>query len=141
MCPCRRRSIELPITVPRSMFERELDYYGIPTVETSIAGPRSLPELAKSFSKMKLEHDMFFLAAECFHQFWRDGLKHSPQDRAEVTISKDHALHGGTVDTKMFYTYLERHFGLVVTTSSDRFDAAAPLPNRTGQIFYVCLAK
>ena len=64
----RYGSIELPATIPRSMFERELDYYGIISAKDSITKSLTLAELSEKYER---EGKIFTLAFECFAQFHR----------------------------------------------------------------------
>ena len=67
-------SIELPISIPRSMFDRELDYLGITSSKDRIITDqmyiaRTLQSFAKPLELAKREHEMFLLALECNYQF------------------------------------------------------------------------
>jgi len=75
-CYLNNGSIEIPTTIPRSMFDRELDYYGITsaenliTVEDSVLTTlKSFTRAEKEFMKTKREHEMCLLALECYNQF------------------------------------------------------------------------
>ncbi len=63
LCYLNNVSIEIPTTIPRSMFNRELDYYGITsaeyliTVEDSVVTTlKSFTKVEKEFVKTKMEH-------------------------------------------------------------------------------------
>ena len=123
------------------MFERELDYYGIGAVEARITGQHSLPEVTKSFRKtfqeVKTKHDMFFLAAACYHQFWgkASAPRGSSKDYVTAYIKSDHDLYdeSNTINRKLLDEYLERYFGLAVAPKQH--------PNRLGEGFRIHLAK
>ena len=55
----RYRSIELPVTIPRSMFDRELDYYGVPVTDGVVD---------EGVATKKNEHGLLLLAEECSMQ-------------------------------------------------------------------------
>eukprot|EP01083_Nonionella_stella_P108777 316607_1 len=46
----RYGSIELPVTIPKAMFDRELDFYGIQNEDGTIIG-KSITEVAESLRK------------------------------------------------------------------------------------------
>ena len=114
-------SIELPVTIPRSMFERELDYYGL-AAGGGIDDHETLTKAAKSFGapyqKAKANHDMFLLALECYYQFTKHILEHPESAEAKVVIDSSHKLHNKTVsrlsgeDKKLLNGFLGKHFGL-----------------------------
>jgi hypothetical protein len=134
-------SIELPITIPRSMFDRELDYYGITLAEDRISDQESLARTLKSLvepvAKAKREHELFLLALECYYKFCHSD--HAFTDGASVNIHRaDHRLFNGkkSVDLeerKLFDKYLERYFGLEVHPSYN--------VNKDGASFNVCMKK
>lgn len=122
-------SIELPITLPRSMFERELDFYGINSTEgitdreslfkimDSLVAP--VVEADKKLKAVKMERDMFLLALECNNQFCQSRPNAPGAGSASVTINKGHNLYKewGYVqgdDRRVFDECLERYFGLEV---------------------------
>ncbi|KAL9181596.1 hypothetical protein ACHAXT_010401 [Thalassiosira profunda] len=111
-------NIELPITLPRSMFDRELDYYGIPSTE-GITNQESLTEAIGSFAHMKSKHDMFHLALECYYQFGQALIDNPRAKSVSVSIEKDHKLYTGRwvddEEKKMFDGYLGGYFGLART--------------------------
>ncbi len=115
-------SLELPINIPRSMFDRELDYYGITSAKGLITDPGSLGATTKSFAKAKSESEMFLLAVECYNQVCQSGNPFATQ--YIVRIFKDHKLSGGPLapeEKKMFDKYLDRYFGLTVLPPDSNF--------------------
>ena len=80
-------SIDLPITIPRSMFDRELDYYGI-TLLRGIAAQESLPQIMDSFTvtlaEAQKKHDAFLLAYECYNRFCQHRLE---EPKSKVLVS------------------------------------------------------
>ncbi|KAL7480628.1 hypothetical protein ACHAW6_006303 [Cyclotella cf. meneghiniana] len=67
----RYGSIVLPVNLPKSMFQRELDFYGLPstygiTQESSI---ETMKELQNCVENAELHHDMLLIATSCYHQY------------------------------------------------------------------------
>ncbi|KAL7525605.1 hypothetical protein ACHAXR_001076 [Thalassiosira sp. AJA248-18] len=141
----RYGSIELPTTLPRSMFDRELDYYGIPAAQgisdqESIA--KTMESLVTKFNEAQMNRDMFLLALECNNQFWNHNCCRMSTGSVKVAIPRGHPLRSGTrvvtndpsnEERKLFDQYLERYFGLMV--------AADQTVYRNGDEFSVCDSK
>lgn len=129
-------SVELPITIPSSMFDRELDYYGIETDEARVSGQGSIPDIMASFAtpvikaekrlaEAKKRRDLCAVAYECYNQFCKVRMHIPEATSVEVSIGNGVAKYvkgnydGGILDgndKKLFDTYLEKYFGLVVST-------------------------
>ena len=130
-------SIELPIFIPRSMFDRELDYFGITSSKDCITDQMYIARTLQSFEKplalAKREHEMFLLALECNYQFCRSDT--ASQGHAYVSIPKDHNLFNGKAldsnERKLFDNYLDRYFGLKVDLKLAIY--------RSGNKFQVCM--
>ena len=119
-------SIELPCAIPRSMFDRELDYYGITsdkdviTVQGSIGGTfKAFAKAKKDFAKAQREYEMHLLAIECYSQLCQSNdviESHS----ARVEIPKGHKLFSqrylASEEKKLLDKYLDEYFGLMVVT-------------------------
>mmetsp|Transcript_22500 Transcript_22500/g.46973 ORF Transcript_22500/g.46973 Transcript_22500/m.46973 type:complete len:195 (-) Transcript_22500:50-634(-) len=129
----RYGSIELPVTLPRSMFDRELDYYGIASAAEDITNQKSLAKAIESFSETKMKSDMFFLALECNSQFGQGKYCDPTTHSVHVNIPSAHELYNGRPlsreERKSFDGYLEGYFGLIVANQIP--------PNRGGTSFYV----
>mmetsp|Transcript_32490 Transcript_32490/g.68134 ORF Transcript_32490/g.68134 Transcript_32490/m.68134 type:complete len:282 (+) Transcript_32490:167-1012(+) len=108
----RYGSIDLPHTIPKSMFFRELDYYGV-TIEDEcikqITSIETMKRIKQRIHDAELHHDMLLIAANCYLQFMsgrttlevRNGdidLKHSPYFYDENTAM---CILNGYLD--MFY--------------------------------------
>jgi hypothetical protein len=123
----RYGSIELSSATPKSMFDRELDFYSITADEGSVQH-QSLAKVTEEFIRGKSKHDMFRLALESHYQF---GLRSNLTDGVWVGINKDHVLYSKVAisneERQMFRVYLDVYFGLVVNWNT--FDR-----NK----FYVC---
>ena len=101
----RYGSIELPASLPRAMFERELDFYGISAEEGHIWQSTSVGTMKAIKMKIhdaELQHDMLLIAANCYSQFMSGrttvhvgsvtiDLKHNPyfydQKAAMITLN------------------------------------------------------
>ena len=107
------------------MFVRELDYYGIMSVEGSIK-KESLPKIIDSFTKplaqAKQNHDMFLLAYECYVQFNQFRINNPESKSADVDIAQHHKVYANVSiageKRNLFDTYLEGYFGLMVPAES-----------------------
>ena len=68
----RYGSIVLPVNVPREMYERELDYYGIPTDDSciqSLSSVGTMKIIKQTIRDAELHHDMLLIAATCYSKF------------------------------------------------------------------------
>ncbi|KAL7542894.1 hypothetical protein ACHAXR_012195 [Thalassiosira sp. AJA248-18] len=148
----RYGSIELPITLPRSMFDRELDYYGITSmqgIEDQVSVGKIVKALnakvvkaQKELTEAQMKQDMFLLALECNHQFWARKYHHpSIKSVDNVYIPTSHYLHNtrdvtndpSNEERKLFDQYLEQHFGLMVAADKKVY--------RNSKGFTVCNSK
>jgi len=98
------------------MFDRELDYYGITSVEATI-DKESLPKIMDSFTiplaQAQRKHDAFFLAHECYAQFNKNRQRAPKSNSAMVKVSSASFVTSGThFDRELCVSYLERYFGL-----------------------------
>ncbi len=86
-------SIELPVTIPRFMFDYEIDYNGIAS-DKGITDQESLAKTIDSFTlpfnQTKMKHDMFFLALACYDEFGQWKVKYPDADYASIIISNQH---------------------------------------------------
>ncbi|KAL7550480.1 hypothetical protein ACHAWF_013703 [Thalassiosira exigua] len=116
----RYGSIELPASHPKSMFDRELDFYGLVPEDEAIIH-KSIAEVAASlhneYAHAKIKRDVFCLATEVYHQFVSSYA--SSDNGVQVNIRQDQ--HGEFYDIlrankhgdlKRFSHYLGTHFGL-----------------------------
>ncbi|KAL7529259.1 hypothetical protein ACHAXR_004829 [Thalassiosira sp. AJA248-18] len=120
----RYGSIDLPGKVPKSMFDRELDFYGINSVEGTV-NQESLIQVIDSFHHAKTKHDMFFLAFEAHYQHGQK--KESTSKYVRVDIGKDHKLYNNKClsadEQKLFKRYLGTYFGLQVARQGHGYHA------------------
>ncbi len=138
-CYLNNGSIELPTSIPRSMFDRELDYYGITSAENLITVEDSVVTTLKSFKKaerefmkIKREHEMCLLALECNNQFYQSC--NALGDRCTIRIKKGHKLFDPYEDFFLLDKYLGR-YGLMVDQRGKIY------LNRDGGYFRVCTKK
>ena len=108
----RYGSIELPPSVPRSMFDRELDYYGIGAPESSVA-QLSSGEMSQYLKEQKRRYELFQFAAECHNRFVSVSVP--------FKLEKDHKLYtscGGGYsilcgkELEVVNTFLGDYYGL-----------------------------
>ena len=88
----RYGSIELPTSLPMSMFEREMDYYGLSIAEETVHQSTSvgtMKQIKQKLTDMELNHDMLLIAALCNSKYMagrqivhirtvNNDLKHNP---------------------------------------------------------------
>mmetsp|Transcript_36927 Transcript_36927/g.62818 ORF Transcript_36927/g.62818 Transcript_36927/m.62818 type:complete len:202 (-) Transcript_36927:65-670(-) len=121
----RYGSIELPITVPRSMFDRELDYYGITSVKTRISGQNFLPNIIGSFelqvieakkklAEAEMRRDAVTMALEWNHEVCQAILNDPTKNKVGVINSMNQNVQGFI--RKFLDNFLEQHFGLMIAS-------------------------
>ena len=146
LCYLNNVSIEIPTTIPRSMFNRELDYYGITsaeyliTVEDSVVTTlKSFTKVEKEFVKTKMEHEMCLLALECYNQFYQSC--NALGDTIAIFIPQSHKLFLKQrlfldfEEKKLLDYYLGRH-GLMVDGRRKNNNVC-----RGGGSFFVCTKR
>lgn len=122
-------SIELPHTIPKSSFERDLDFYGLAPEEGEIKN-NSMTDVVESLrndlDRAKKKHDMFLLASEAHHQFLFK--KESSKTAAKVSVDNVRAnldlgiSHSGKLsqaEKDLFLNYLDVYYGLRMATASE----------------------
>ena len=109
----RYGSFELPHSIPRSMFDRELDYFGIGAPESSVS-QLSLGEMSQHLKQQKRRYELFQFAAECHNRFVTDSVP--------FTLEKDHKLFNSCHyicakpdEMKVVNAFLGGYYGLKVT--------------------------
>ena len=108
----RYGSIELPPSVPKSMFQRELDYYQLDNLgsikqESSV---ELMKELKMYVEKAELHHDMLLIAVNCYHQYMMGKKEVRIKDNPELKHNPFH-YHFGDAMRALNY-YLGRFHGL-----------------------------
>jgi hypothetical protein len=129
---CTLHSIELPPAIPKSSFEREIDFFGIVPKEgevkhNSIADVmvslRRDVDIAKSnLDDMKRKYDMFLFAVEVNHQYTIKKKSFDDQESVQIKVaelnvssistgrSSSGSLSGA--ENKLLLRYLDEYFGL-----------------------------
>ena len=123
----RYGSIELPATVSLSMFQRELDYYGIKAAAGTVTQTkkRSLGEIADDFAQQDMKSKTFAMALECFNRFQKGRLESKFKRNKEVEFNLayeheelmglfNHRLSSGIIS--LLNGYLD-NFGLTAVVS------------------------
>lgn len=115
----RYGSIDLPISIPRTMFQRELDYYGIIAQESAVKQQSfgelvqmNREELARKQRELKQQElisGILSLAAECNHKFSENTVQH--------WIAREHPLWNDMYYARgrshdLLKGYLSDYFGL-----------------------------
>ncbi len=122
-------SIELPPTIPKSSFERDLDYYGlVPNAgaikTTSVAEVRA--SLLKEHLDATRKHDMLLMAIEVHHQYVLNFKKRTSDEYVQISgkemrkaLSQDHYDYLTGEEREMFLNYLDVYFGLRLAKKGD----------------------
>ena len=146
-------SIELPHNIPKSSFERDLDFYGlVPKVGEitercfvdEIAYSRQERDVAKNhLNDAQSKYEMHVFAAEVYHQYTmkkqknesvvliysRDVLKNEEmKDRRNTRLSE--------TEKALFLNSLDKYFGLRLATNTGGHYNSTPLLDRH-DYFYV----
>ena len=108
---------ELPHTIPRSSFERDLDFYGLGTKEGDIKD-NSLRAVLASLQAAKVKRDMLLLAIEAHNQYaFNININSSHSQFFSVTVNDlldKLGRKGGFNEEErgLFVNYLDLYFGL-----------------------------
>ncbi|KAL3764476.1 hypothetical protein ACHAW5_000140 [Stephanodiscus triporus] len=139
-------SIELPITIPRSMFDRELDYYGISSTQ-GIAEQESLAKTCQSFTDLfdrtKNKHHAFFLALEFHYQFSRYKVE-SKSELYRIRVNEGDRLYDFTMECRknkylVLDDYLMKYFGLSIHETKEKKENSKSPPSKID--FVICVKK
>eukprot|EP00956_Cyclotella_meneghiniana_P011980 scaffold16929_cov44-Cyclotella_meneghiniana.AAC.3 len=127
---CRYGSIDLPASIPKSMFQRELDYYGITSKDADVRAMslyeftknnnEELKRKQKEIAHNKLVSDMLAFASECQCKLFR-----SKKDNGIIPESVDYLFQRNDVlyrlygeefieAKNMLRKYLNEYYGLSV---------------------------
>jgi hypothetical protein len=112
----RYGSIELPAVVPKAMFQRELDFYGLEITgsikeESSI---ETLKEWKSCIEQAELHHDMLLIATHCYHEFMMSKKEVRIESNSNVERQLKHSpfhYHYGDAMRVLNY-YLRKYYGL-----------------------------
>ncbi len=112
-------SIELPPTIPKSSFERDLDFYGLVLEEGHIkynSVVDMLVSLRGDCDSAKSKHDIFLFAISVNHQYTFNKKSSEAQESVQIRVDElDSSISRrdlSEVEKKLFLTYLDEYFGL-----------------------------
>ncbi len=128
----RIHSIELPHTVPRSSFERDLDFYGIVLKEGEIKEKSfdMIASLRQDRDEAENKYEMCVFAAAVYHEY----ITKKQRNKEVVCISgkriraslmdhfekgKDRNAYLSQTENDAFVNFLDVYFGLRMATSSE----------------------
>jgi hypothetical protein len=114
----RYGSIELPHSIPKTMFQRESDYFGIAAKDDTIKSPLPVFQCELNYYGITPQdytekHDMLAISAKCTYEFCRS-------DRNEMTFTldrKDDELYDH-YNTEIDSKDIEDYLGLTVKVAS-----------------------
>ena len=119
----RYGSIELPVTVPQAMFQRELDYYAVSAADGSVTQEKkkTVGELMDEMAQHKKYYDLINLAVVCFNRFHQFKSTDSQQVKVGFNLTKEDGhlfdKFGGSPlssESKRLLDKYSDHFGLIV---------------------------
>jgi hypothetical protein len=128
----RYGSIDLPPTIPKTMFQRELDYYGITAQESTVKHTSFTDFVNSTKVKLKSEQltdEMLSLAAECHCKFSRNrNGDMNGEDSVSFHLNEKDPLYQKygyyksnkevhSTTQELVNKYLNEYFGLNVTMS------------------------
>jgi hypothetical protein len=112
----RYGSIELPASLPKSMFQRELDFYQLESSDDCIhqESPIATMKVLKNrVEEASLHHDMFVIAVNCYHQFMMAEIK---EVKVYIDIHDKQLIHTpgyyGDYALEVLNYYLGKFYGL-----------------------------
>jgi len=111
----RYGSIELPSCIPKSMFERELDYYGVSFEEKIIEHSSSLGTMKfikQRIRNAELHHDMLLIAANCYHQYMAGCTTTHVRNDGEINLKHNPHYYKENTAMSILNGYLEQFYGL-----------------------------
>ncbi|KAL7528208.1 hypothetical protein ACHAXR_002324 [Thalassiosira sp. AJA248-18] len=110
----RYGSIELPNNLPTSMFERELDFYGISIQDTCIQQSTSVGTMKlikQNICDAELHHDMLLIAATCNCQFMAGRQTVHIRNR-EIHLKHNPYFYDEKTAMNTLNCYLKQFYGL-----------------------------
>jgi hypothetical protein len=116
----RYGSIALPITISRSMFDREMDYYGIINDVNALTIKQESSVDAMKLVKNKLqdaelEHDMFLIAVHAYHKFMTGQKSCFFNENSQIGLCRnpyDHAMNPRLDCKKILREHLKAYYGI-----------------------------
>ena len=121
----RYGSIELPNSIPKSMFERELDYYGISCIQHSTSiGTMNL--IKQRICDAELHHDMLLIAANCYTQFI-SGRTTLNVRTGDIDLKHNPYFHDQKTAMGILNCYLDKFYGLQASQQNKLFPSDSDL--------------
>ena len=122
----RYGSIELPNNIPISMFERELDFYGI-TIhdESSIQQSTSvgtMQHIKKEIANAELHHDMLLIATSC-HTKYMSGRTTTHIRSSDIDLKHNPYFYDKTEMMEVLNDYLGKFYGLQASACKRLFES------------------
>jgi len=122
----RYGSIELPNSIPISMFERELDFYGI-TIhdESSIQQSTSvvtMQHIKQEIANAELHHDMLLIATSC-HTKYMSGRKTTQIRSGDIDLKHNPYFYDKNEMMEVLNDYLGQFYGLQASVCKRLFES------------------
>jgi len=122
----RYRSIELPNSIPISIFERELDFYGI-TIhdESSIQQSTSvvtMQRIKQEIANAELHHDMLLIATSC-HTKYMSGRTTTHIRSGDIDLKHNPYFYDKTEMMEVLNDYLGQFYGLQASACKRLFES------------------
>mmetsp|Transcript_20896 Transcript_20896/g.45363 ORF Transcript_20896/g.45363 Transcript_20896/m.45363 type:complete len:256 (+) Transcript_20896:71-838(+) len=111
----RYGSIELPTNLPKSMFQRECDFYGFTTNMASVQQDTSIGEMKiikQKIDDAELRHDMLLVALHCYQEFMLGHVKCQITKDAVNGLKRKPCSYSLRACIKILNGYLECYYGL-----------------------------
>ena len=121
----RYGSIELPNSIPISMFERELDFYGITIHESSIQQSTSvgtMQRIKKEIANAELHHDMLLIATSC-HTKYMSGRTTTQIRSGDIDLKHNPYFYDKTEMMEVLNDYLGQFYGLQASACKRLFES------------------
>ena len=121
----RYGSIELPNSIPISMFERELDFYGITIHESSIQQSTSvgtMQHIKKEIANAELHHDMLLIATSC-HTKYMSGRTTTQIRSGDIDLKHNPYFYDKTEMMEVLNDYLGKFYGLQASACKRLFES------------------
>jgi len=121
----RYGSIELPNSIPISMFERELDFYGITIHESSIQQSTSvgtMQHIKQEIANAELHHDMLLIATSC-HTKYMSGRTTTHIRSGDIDLKHNPYFYDKTETMEVLNDYLGQFYGLQASACKRLFES------------------
>ena len=115
----------MPNSIPISMFERELDFYGITIHESSIQQSTSLgamQHIKQEIANAELHHDMLLIATSC-HTKYMSGRTITHIRSGDIDLKHNPYFYDKTEMMEVLNDYLGQFYGLQASTCKRLFES------------------